>query len=415
VRSFRVFLRLFVAIMLFAFVSSALHAQITNVDNTTSTPIPGAGHDYIHLLSETVNPSNGSVSLRIQFPMPKGRGLSLPFSIGYDSNSLHHLVPGFYPNYGTVGWESNKSSLGQGGWSYSLPAAGLIEADVTEGSYPNYYTCNLFSNYIFHDPSGAPHALGLASYLSPNGPCSEGPIASGGDGQVSALLGNNGWQYGHITVFSADGTVYLFNSAGISNDGSAWSFPDYIEDRNGNKITHTANSFIDTLGRGVLSWDTLLGSSTTPTNLTAGSVQYRVTWKTTTANFSTPYTWVGDNLGPNSTFGTCSSAVPAASGETQTVVSQIALPSGKQFTFYYGTDNPDPTFQNPYGLLSEIDYPDGGWVKYTWKLSDTMNEIADYPGIIAESCPGTTTYCPKRCLYQIQNTSSCIAVGRFRR
>jgi len=30
-------------------------AQVTNVDDTTSTPIPGAGHDYIHELSETVN------------------------------------------------------------------------------------------------------------------------------------------------------------------------------------------------------------------------------------------------------------------------------------------------------------------------------------------------------------------------
>jgi len=37
-------------------------AQITNVTNQTSTPIPGAGHDYIHMLNETVNPANGSVS-----------------------------------------------------------------------------------------------------------------------------------------------------------------------------------------------------------------------------------------------------------------------------------------------------------------------------------------------------------------
>jgi len=42
------------ALLLFAlFASSSARAQITNVDDTTSTPIPGAGHDYIHLLSET--------------------------------------------------------------------------------------------------------------------------------------------------------------------------------------------------------------------------------------------------------------------------------------------------------------------------------------------------------------------------
>jgi len=47
--------------------------QISSVNNTTSTPVPGSGHDYVHMLNETVNPSNGSLSLRIQVPMPKGR------------------------------------------------------------------------------------------------------------------------------------------------------------------------------------------------------------------------------------------------------------------------------------------------------------------------------------------------------
>src|ERR1019366_2835845 len=58
-------------------------AQIANVDDTTSTPIEGAGHDHIHLLSETVNPANGSVSLRIELPTPKGRGIGLPFAVAY--------------------------------------------------------------------------------------------------------------------------------------------------------------------------------------------------------------------------------------------------------------------------------------------------------------------------------------------
>jgi RHS repeat-associated protein len=395
-------LRLLAIVMLLGW--SSVRAQITNVDNTTSTPIPGTGHDYIHLLSETVNPSNGSVSLRIELPMPKGRGISLPFSIGYDSNSLHHLVPMTYPFYGQAQWQANKSSLGQGGWSYSLPAAGLISTDVTEGSYPNYYTCTLFSNYLFHDSSGSLHPLQLASYLSPNGPCVESPIASGGDAKVHASLGNNGWQYGNVTVFSADGTVYQFNSAGISNDDSAWSFPDYIEDRNGNKITHTANSFVDTLGRSIISWDTLLGSSATPTNLTAGGLSYQITWKTATSNFSSQWAWVGPTDGPNSQYGTCISGFPNPGGVSQTVISQITLPNGKKFTFYYGTDNPDPAFQNPYGQLSEIDYPDGGWVKYKWKLSDTMNELLDYPGVITGYCAGTSMSCPKPspdwCLYQ---------------
>lgn len=60
--------------------------QITNVTNDQATPIPGVPHDYIKLLAETVNPANGSLSIRIQIPMPPARQLNVPFSVDYDSN-----------------------------------------------------------------------------------------------------------------------------------------------------------------------------------------------------------------------------------------------------------------------------------------------------------------------------------------
>ena len=53
-------------------------------------PKPG-GHDYQHFASETVNPSNGSVSYRIQYPMPKGRGLTLPYWFSYSSAGQYRL------------------------------------------------------------------------------------------------------------------------------------------------------------------------------------------------------------------------------------------------------------------------------------------------------------------------------------
>lgn len=68
--------------------TAAASGQITDVTNVTSTPIPGRGHDYIKLLSETVSPANGAVSLRIQVPTPPGRRLSLPFAFAYDSKRL---------------------------------------------------------------------------------------------------------------------------------------------------------------------------------------------------------------------------------------------------------------------------------------------------------------------------------------
>src|SRR5579862_1109653 len=53
--------------------------------NSGSPPMPGTGHDYLHGASETVNPANGSVSIRIPMPLPKGRGLNIPFGINYNS------------------------------------------------------------------------------------------------------------------------------------------------------------------------------------------------------------------------------------------------------------------------------------------------------------------------------------------
>lgn len=66
---------LFSACLQYLFASIA-SSQITNATDTTSTPVPGVGYDYVHMLMETVNPANGSVSVRIQVPAPKGHRLA---------------------------------------------------------------------------------------------------------------------------------------------------------------------------------------------------------------------------------------------------------------------------------------------------------------------------------------------------
>ena len=72
----------FFAMVFFVFlVTSAAYAQILNIGDDTSTPVESAGHDYIKMLSETVNPANGSVSLRIEVPVAKGRGITVPFCV----------------------------------------------------------------------------------------------------------------------------------------------------------------------------------------------------------------------------------------------------------------------------------------------------------------------------------------------
>jgi hypothetical protein len=97
--------------------ASSGSAQITNVTGDQAPPIEGVGHDYIHLLSETVNPGNGSISVRINLPVPVSRGFNVPFAIGYDSNaSLHYGANGWADN-GMLdsGQNNGNQGLGQGG------------------------------------------------------------------------------------------------------------------------------------------------------------------------------------------------------------------------------------------------------------------------------------------------------------
>ena len=69
-----------------------LSAQTINVGpiNVATQPSPGSGHDYIHMLDETVNPANGSVSVRVEAPVPQQRGdVNFPYYIfGYDSSGV---------------------------------------------------------------------------------------------------------------------------------------------------------------------------------------------------------------------------------------------------------------------------------------------------------------------------------------
>ncbi len=86
--------------------------QITNVTGDQAPPIAAAGHDYIHLLSETVNPAGGAASIRIQVPTPPGRDITVPLAFGYDSNAAFYYTEGALDSSGATGGS---------GWSYVLP------------------------------------------------------------------------------------------------------------------------------------------------------------------------------------------------------------------------------------------------------------------------------------------------------
>jgi hypothetical protein len=83
------------SLLLYAFLSLFMtlgQCQVENVADVVSTPVPASGHDYIKLLNETVDPSTGSVSLRIDVPTPSSRGLTLPFRFTYDSGGETNYI-----------------------------------------------------------------------------------------------------------------------------------------------------------------------------------------------------------------------------------------------------------------------------------------------------------------------------------
>lgn len=425
VRFFNLFpFRAFVLTSLFVVTASLLQAQITSITDSTTTPIEGAGHDYIHLLSETVNPANGSLSFRLEVPIPKGRGLTIPFSFDYDSNAVNHLVP---TSPGNAQWQSNTGYLSQGGWSYSVPMASFTSSTVTGGNSPNTFSCSSFSNYMFQDPSGGQHALGLATQLSGVGQCPQESLSvqSSGDSQVAGflpktypdpVLNPSASSALPITVLSGDGTVYNFPSLTrtLSNSTVTYGLPSSIEDRNGNEILVTDNgggnfSFQDTVGRAMVSSNGFGGPIN---NVFIPGSSYKIVWGTTSVSFTAPNAWVGDSEGPTNPSDECFAGFPPGI-DNQNVITAIVLPDNGTIQFHYGTDNAQTQFQNPFGLLNEIDYPSGASVKYAWATSDSQpnqtitgyNELLDYPGATPVSCnQGNDNVCynpaAEGCLYE---------------
>jgi RHS repeat-associated protein len=326
-------------------------AQIQNVNNTTVVPTPGVGHDYIRLLEETVNPGNGSVSLRIKPPIPAGRRLTLPFNFAYDSNGVHFVV-----DTGSVGgrWLTKNDPLSLWGWSYALPIVTEKPVSQTEGTD----TCNFYTYFMFQDPSGGRHPLnlGTGSFDSPNCTAIFPPFLSSGDAFYRATLTQQGTT--SVDVSDLDGTLYRFPGGG---------FPTLIEDRNGNKITFgyvgSTITATDTLGRAVLSSS---GFGHTGDNVSVPGLggNYTITWSSlVNFSYSLGYAPPPGGVCTNGTGG-----FPSTNSGTETVITAITLPNGKQYQFNY-----DPV----YGLLSQITYPTGAWVRYTWGINP-LSQYSEY-------------------------------------
>ncbi|HWR14143.1 MAG TPA: RHS repeat-associated core domain-containing protein [Terriglobales bacterium] len=346
--------------------TSSVFAQLSNVSASNATPIPGVGHDYIQGLQEIVNPATGSVSLRIDLGAPAGgRSINMPVVLMYDSSGIHQI----HQNYQMLvnSWGADRDL----GWSFSLPTLSSVSSDQrwiqpTGDGFPLEYGCLSDSSYVFQDVSGTRHLMPISVAYDFSG---SGIVAcdllgvpdnhDGGDPFYSAHVEEEVYP-GHspVKIVGIDGTVYHFSSSiPVPTMGA---YPDWIEDRNGNRITFSGG-YTDTVGRSMpLTYDS------TQISVPGFSNPYSIVRGTVNTSYSLGYVWA-DPI-PNAW---CSLG---GGGGQVSVIYSLTLPNGKQYQFEY-----DPT----YGLLKKITYPTGGYVRYEWgesPLSAATKGVGAYNG-----------------------------------
>lgn len=346
-------------------------AQITDVTNITSTPIPGVGHDYLHDLNEIVNPANGSLSVRIAAPTPHERGMNFPiYAFTYDSDG--QLTLNFRPL--TIGCGSSScSGTDVFGPTLAVPPAWpyypgsvtsqSIALTFNRGPDNQMITCNYTGNYIYTDLQGGRHSLKLNTGLSneQGDGCSHFGISTmnyGGDSKYKAM-----YVASRLQLIDSHGDVL---GGGITGG----------EDTNGNYRNGTGRPWSTTYGTASLRYSPV--SMTVP-------------------GFSVPFTYQyvsvpASSTGVNSTFvsalsqGNCLGPETGHAGKSAEL-SKLTLPNGQYYSFGY---------DSVYGLLNSITYPTGARVVYVWGVN-TQSEMTGY---IDNNTIGITLDTKSECFYK---------------
>ena len=240
------------------------HAQITNVTNDQAAPVPGVGHNYLGTLEEIVNPGNGSVSLRIAAETPAGRGITLPFLFAYNSNGPLRLTPGPNSTVAVLG-NADTSFMSKNGWSYAFPLLSSTTITIPGVGHPGY--CQVDTGFMFMDSAGTRNAFPNFSIANQTECNAVGVIPDtsySALGSFYNLWTQNGAQDSQAVPFNVQdksGTLYHYPyMAGYPGCVTLCGIPDFIEDRNGNKITFSPQGLnvfpltaTDTTGRALLS------------------------------------------------------------------------------------------------------------------------------------------------------------------
>ncbi len=358
----RLFVRILAANAFVFLTVPSLRAQVTNVDSTINiavAPSPGSGHDYVKMLNETVNPANGSVSLRVEAPVPKQRGdVNFPYYIfGYDSGGVS-LPQGsvVWSNSSaslTVSWKDSSILLNNATLTGLLPGAFVANTGigqtltgssslftVVNPSTGTTATCNYISPYMFTDPFGVRHSMNLL-WITRNG--GGGDLGCNFYGIGASRVHDSDAQY-QASLLPNSSTSVIADAHGRTNNSNYMPNVVGLEDTNGNCCGATASTSVT---------NNQITSISFP-----GQNSYSLTYETRTRNYS-----------PGSVFLTAFSTQCSPLGGDHTgkaVVKTITLPNSQQYKFEY-----DPV----YVLLNKVTYPTGAWVSYTWGVNPNSESL----------------------------------------
>ncbi len=389
-----------------AYGSLALWAQVPDPVLSASAPVPGSGHHYLGSLVERVNPADGSVTLDLPIQLPRGRQLNLPFGFHYNSQYSEYPARESSDNVYQLYWQDFTTV--NDGWGNDLPMLTFAASEQNVYVKPcpnatNPITCwetvqtDVGTNYVFKGLDGVSHTLQIAiegydydtyydgynDYQVPN------TLNTPGSGEgILAAFGSGPNQQDYfdgsppVTVTDQSGDVFEFPDMGRGighitqfpgTPYNWWSNPTQIMDRNGNtiRLNSTGNGYTDSLGHTVLTWS---NSGSETSYYVEGLGYINEYWTTINVTFPESY--------QNINTGTCN--IAGNQSYPETVVSKITLPNGQQWLFNYN---------DVYGRISRITYPDGGYVHYDWGLNSKAYSQF-YPSVsvpLVDSNTGQTT------------------------
>ena len=321
---------------------------------------------------DTVNLANLDVHFTIPVFSRPGKGMPFSYSLTYDSLAWSpQSATGAMAWTPVTGW----------GWSVMTDAAigyvtyNYIDTVTTCGS--NNVEYEKWSNWVYHDPHGAPHSFPGYVLIYDDPGCGSGhsfttATATDNSGYVLHLPTiTSGENIVPTTITSKSGMTYSPPSQSQSGAGS-------VTDPFGNTITISSGGAItDTLGPpaalNISGTNPVIYSYTAP----SGTAQVKVNYSTYMVATHFNVAGISDYHYP--------------SGIATSLVSSITLPDQSHYTFTY-----EPTSGGAQGTvtgrIASVTLPSGGTITYTYGSANSMMADGSPATFTRNVSGGTWTY-----------------------